>query len=420
MKHTKLAALGRLAALVGLGTLASLAARAHHSPAVFDQSKEVEITGVVTEFTWANPHSWIHLDVTTETGTVESWSVEMNPPTYLVRGGWRSNTIQPGDRVTVVIHPLRTNEKAGQYVSITLPDGRVLGEQPAVLGEDAAADGGGQAAETVAPVLWQPSMNVFRRFEVAAEKMFEFYGDVLGLEQLSTINLTTGTGVARFQAGASELKFTRRVAGRSYAPGDVDDATGLRLITLYYADTQGLIERFTRLGYPAPEFRMLASRGGRTALVEDPDGQLVELVVIPNAPESTYARIDVGVTVSDIETSRAFYRGFVGLEELAPWTDDVFGTTVYPFRHAATTINVRSFGAALPADTGSGGIQYVVSDVDHVDRLAKQRSIAIDQPLSTLAGFSLRTIWLDDPDGITNYFAETAASRASRLQSGTN
>jgi hypothetical protein len=120
--------------VIGLSSAGS-DAFAHHSPAVFDQTKEVVIEGIVTEFVWANPHSWIHLNVTTDEGGLESWSVEMNPPTYLVRGGWRSNTIKPGDRVRVLIHPLRTNEKAGQYVSITLPDGRVLGEQPAVLGE---------------------------------------------------------------------------------------------------------------------------------------------------------------------------------------------------------------------------------------------------------------------------------------------
>jgi len=108
---------------------------AHHSPAVFDQTKEVEFVGIVTEFKWASPHSWIHLDVTNDEGTVERWSVEMNPPTFLIRGGWRSNSIVPGDEVTVVVHPLRTSENAGQYVSITLPDGRILGEQPAVLGE---------------------------------------------------------------------------------------------------------------------------------------------------------------------------------------------------------------------------------------------------------------------------------------------
>jgi hypothetical protein len=77
-------------------------------------------------------------------------------------------------------------------------------------------------------------------------------------------------------------------------------------------------------------------------------------------------------------------------------------------------VSLRSFGGDLPADTGTGGIQYVVSNVDLVDELAKERRMSIDQPLSTLGGFQLRTIWLDDPDGITNYFAETTQSREDR------
>jgi len=75
---------------------------------------------------------------------------------------------------------------------------------------------------------------------------------------------------------------------------------------------------------------------------------------------------------------------------------------------------LRSFGKDLPADTGSGGIQYVVSNVELVDALAQARHVPIQQPLSGLRGFDLRTIWLGDPDDITNYFAETGASRAAR------
>jgi hypothetical protein len=97
--------------------------------------------------------------------------------------------------------------------------------------------------------------------------------------------------------------------------------------------------------------------------------------------------------------------------------DERFATKKYSFRHGATTISLRAFGESLPADNGSGGIQYVVSDVELVDALAKERQIPIDQPLGGLRGFDLRTIWLDDPDGVTNYFAETGASRAARAPS---
>jgi catechol 2,3-dioxygenase-like lactoylglutathione lyase family enzyme len=146
----------------------------------------------------------------------------------------------------------------------------------------------------------------------------------------------------------------------------------------------------------------------------DPDGQPVELVVMSGASERELASIEVGLTVADLDRSRDFYRSFVGLEELPAVDDERFGTTKYSFRHGATTISLRSFGKDLPADNGSGGIQYVVSDVEFVDALAKQRQVKIDQPLQGLRGFDLRTVWLEDPDGVTNYFAETGASRAAR------
>jgi hypothetical protein len=109
---------------------------AHHAPAVFDQTRTIVVEGTVTEFVWSNPHSWIRMDVVGDNGKITNWSMEMNPPTYLVRGGWRSTTLKPGDKVTVVANPLRTGEPGGKYVSITLPDGRVLGEQDPLLGDE--------------------------------------------------------------------------------------------------------------------------------------------------------------------------------------------------------------------------------------------------------------------------------------------
>lgn len=271
------------------------------------------------------------------------------------------------------------------------------------------------ARATTAPVLWQPSMNVFRRFEVPAERMYEFYGGVLGFKQLSTLNVGNGGGVARFQAGAQELKLTRRVANRNYVGGGVRDATGLRLLTFYFADEAALAASFVQHGLPAPEFKDWRGERRRTALVTDPDGQPVELEIVPGATAEQLARIEVGITVAELERSRAFYRSFVGLEELPPVDDERFGTRKYSFRHGATTISLRGFGKSVPSDNGSGGIQYVVSDVAFVDALAKERSVVIAQPLSPLRGFDLRTVWLDDPDGVTNYFAETGQSRGARV-----
>ena len=57
------------------------------------------------------------------------WGVELTSPTYLIRAGWKSNTIKPGDKVTVVVNPVRSGEPAGIFRSLTLADGRVMTER---------------------------------------------------------------------------------------------------------------------------------------------------------------------------------------------------------------------------------------------------------------------------------------------------
>ena len=118
--------------LIAASTLSLLvvSAVAHHSPVVFDRTREVKLAGSVKEFRWSNPHCFIELDVKNEAGGMDAWAVEMNPPSYLVKAGWTSKTVKPGDTVTIIVNPLRTNEKAGKFVSITLADGQVLTENP--------------------------------------------------------------------------------------------------------------------------------------------------------------------------------------------------------------------------------------------------------------------------------------------------
>jgi catechol 2,3-dioxygenase-like lactoylglutathione lyase family enzyme len=268
--------------------------------------------------------------------------------------------------------------------------------------------------ESVGPVIWMPAMNPFRRYSAQnPEPIFAFYSDVLGHERLTEYDVGGATGVMRIQAGASELKFTGDTQGQQYQVGGIDNATGIRLWTFFYSDKDALIERFTDAGLEAPRFEAIGDSGQQSAIVKDPEGELVQLVVTGDTIGTTYDEVEIGLTVSDLEASRAFYREFVGLEELEPVYDPVFETMKYSYRNGATTVSLRHFGNDLPADTGTGGIQYVVSDVELVDRLAKERGIEIKQPLSPLRGFNLRTIWLGDPDGITNYFAQTGQSGAS-------
>ena len=99
---------------------------AHHSGAGVDRTRTVTINGVVKEFRWTNPHSWIDLEVSDGKCEPVVWSIEMNPPPYLVRDGWKSSTLKPGDKVSVTLNPIRTGEPGGIFVSVTLADGRVL------------------------------------------------------------------------------------------------------------------------------------------------------------------------------------------------------------------------------------------------------------------------------------------------------
>lgn len=117
----------------------SAPAYVHHSGAMFDREKETTITGVVTQFNWTNPHASFRVDVANANGKIENWAIEMNSPNNLVHAGWKRTTIKPGDKVTVRIHPLRDGRPGGLYVSITLPDGRVLGG--AEPSRPASADG---------------------------------------------------------------------------------------------------------------------------------------------------------------------------------------------------------------------------------------------------------------------------------------
>jgi hypothetical protein len=95
---------------------------------MFDRSKETTLVGVVQEFQWTNPHSWIEIDVANESGGTDKWSIECNSPNNLARQGWKSSSVKAGDKISVVIWPLRSGEKGGLFISLTLPNGQVLDE----------------------------------------------------------------------------------------------------------------------------------------------------------------------------------------------------------------------------------------------------------------------------------------------------
>ena len=123
----------RLTAVCAASALAAGAlsgpAQAHHSFAMFDQTRQVTVTGTVKEFQWTNPHAFI--EVIDASGKL--WSVELNSPNNLIRQGWKRTAMKPGDKVSVIINPLRDGAAGGLFDAVTLPDGTVLGN-PKPLG----------------------------------------------------------------------------------------------------------------------------------------------------------------------------------------------------------------------------------------------------------------------------------------------
>src|SRR5580698_1788764 len=90
-----------VAACVGL-SLGGLPTFAHHSfAAEFDVKQPITLKGTVTKVEWTNPHVWIYIDVTTESGAVEHWQCENGAPNALARMGWTRHSLNAGDKITV-------------------------------------------------------------------------------------------------------------------------------------------------------------------------------------------------------------------------------------------------------------------------------------------------------------------------------
>ena len=108
--------------------ISALPASAHHSGAMFDRSKTVSRTGVVKEYIYSNPHTWLNITVD-EGGRQVIWGVEGSPPARMRGWGMTPSNIKPGDKVTVRMHPLRDGRPGGSMIDLVLPDGKLLSTQ---------------------------------------------------------------------------------------------------------------------------------------------------------------------------------------------------------------------------------------------------------------------------------------------------
>ena len=100
---------------------------AHHAfSAEFDANRPLQLEGTVTRMEWINPHAWIHIDVTKEDGSTESWMIEGGTPNTLFRRGFTKDSLQPGTKIMVDGYQAKDGSMRANGRDLTLPDGQKL------------------------------------------------------------------------------------------------------------------------------------------------------------------------------------------------------------------------------------------------------------------------------------------------------
>jgi hypothetical protein len=115
-----------LLGIAGIASSAGLAVAHHSFSAVFDADQPIALSGRVTEVEWLNPHVWFFVDVDADDGEVQNWGFEMGSPNGLIRRGWRHDSLQPGQVVTVEGVRARDGSQRAAVRSVSLPDGTSL------------------------------------------------------------------------------------------------------------------------------------------------------------------------------------------------------------------------------------------------------------------------------------------------------
>jgi hypothetical protein len=99
---------------------------AHHSFAIFDQSKMLYLSGTVKQFELVNPHTWLHLAVANDKGDVSTWSFEAGSVLQLATLGWSKDSFRIDDKVEVGFRPMKDGSRGGQLMSVKLASGQRL------------------------------------------------------------------------------------------------------------------------------------------------------------------------------------------------------------------------------------------------------------------------------------------------------
>jgi Family of unknown function (DUF6152) len=110
--------------------LSATPARSHHSNVAYEVTKVITITGVVKEFRWVNPHTWLYVVVDDGKGGKVEWAAEGRAPGVLLRAGWTRSSLKAGETVTVDMSPAKDGKPTSIIARVTKADGTILSNQP--------------------------------------------------------------------------------------------------------------------------------------------------------------------------------------------------------------------------------------------------------------------------------------------------
>jgi hypothetical protein len=122
--------LGVVAVALLVVALSPTAALPHHSNVAYEVTKVITITGVVKNFEWVNPHTWLHVVVDDGKGGKVEWACEGRAPGVLLRAGWSRSILKAGEKVTVDMSPAKDGSKVSIIARVTKADGTILSNQP--------------------------------------------------------------------------------------------------------------------------------------------------------------------------------------------------------------------------------------------------------------------------------------------------
>lgn len=256
--------------------------------------------------------------------------------------------------------------------------------------------------------LTRPELDVGVATRNAAAAL-AFYRDVMGFSEIAPLGMGEMGEMKRLHVGKNVLKLYDFKRAPEPCEGGTDKAIGMRLLAFLLDDLDAVLARFDAQQLPYRRMPLPDDSPFKVAFANDADGNALELVGLGKpAGDKLTARLQIGLTVGDVERSRHFYGQLLGLREepemKLPKSMGVVGNVRYGFVAGATTIKFWSRGE-LPVKTGAPGrmtgirlITAHVADVDASIAALRARGVTIKGEPSDFAGVA-RVAFIADPDG---------------------